>query len=128
MVVFGGAGTLAVARAITSVLQSMPVDIQVGKIFILLIISMCMFILKSLQRCGYNGLMLPAAEDMGLAARAGEGKLSITNLLSYSSVCGTGIDTVPIPGDTSAESIALLYLDVVALSNKVRITMLSIYI
>ena len=50
--------------------------------------------------CGYCGLMLPVLEDPVLAQRAGEGRYSVRDLLLYSSVCGTGLDVVPVPGDT----------------------------
>ena len=42
---------------------------------------------------GYSGLMLPVLEDSLLAARASEGLLSVSELLLYSAVCGTGLDT-----------------------------------
>jgi hypothetical protein len=51
-------------------------------------------------RAGFNGLMLPVLEDATLAARGAEGTLTVTNLLLYSAVCGTGLDTVPLPGET----------------------------
>lgn len=65
---------------------------------------------------GFCGLMLPVLEDEILARRAAEGSLSIKDLLLYSAVCGTGLDTVPLPGDTAAESIAALLLDISALA------------
>lgn len=37
-------------------------------------------------------------EDQGLAAAATAGQLRISQLLQYSSVCGCGLDTVPVPG------------------------------
>jgi uncharacterized protein (UPF0210 family) len=37
-------------------------------------------------------------------------------LLLYSAVCGTGLDTVPLPGDISEAELAGAYLDVAALS------------
>ena len=56
-------------------------------------------------RTGFNGLMLPVLEDATLAKRAAEGKLTIKDLLLYSTVCGTGLDTVPLPGDTTVEQL-----------------------
>ena len=50
-------------------------------------------------QAGYSGLMLPILEDSVLAQRWSEGRLSIDALLSYSAVCGTGLDTIPLPGD-----------------------------
>jgi hypothetical protein len=67
-------------------------------------------------RTGFSGLMLPVLEDAILAARAGDGSLSIKDLLLYSAVCGTGLDTVPLPGDISADQISSVLLDLAALS------------
>ncbi len=67
-------------------------------------------------RAGFSGLMLPVLEDAILAQRAAEGVLSVQDLLAYSAVCGTGLDTIPLPGDTSAEALTPLLLDLAALS------------
>jgi uncharacterized protein (UPF0210 family) len=68
------------------------------------------------QRVGFSGLFLPVLEDDVLARRAGEGTLTLSELLLYSAVCGTGLDTVPLPGDLHAEQIAAVLLDVGALA------------
>ena len=68
------------------------------------------------QRTGYNGLMLPVLEDSILAARTETAQFTIKDLLLFSAVCGTGLDTVPLPGDISAEVITPLLLDISALS------------
>ncbi len=65
---------------------------------------------------GFSGLMLPVLEDATLARRASDGSLSVTDLLLYSAVCGAGLDTVPLPGDTSVEQISALLLDLACLS------------
>ena len=65
---------------------------------------------------GFSGLMLPVLEDSVLARRAEEGSFSVNDLLLYSAVCGTGLDTVPIPGNTSPEEIGAIFLDVAALA------------
>ena len=65
---------------------------------------------------GYSGVMLPVLEDNILAQRASEGCYTVNDLLLYSAVCGTGLDTVPIPGDTTPDQIAGLLLDVATLS------------
>ena len=67
-------------------------------------------------RAGFSGLFLPVLEDAVLAQRASEGLLTVTDLLLYSAVCGTGLDTIPLPGDASAEQLAALLLDLAALS------------
>ncbi len=91
----GEPGTLAVAAQITAALKE-----------------------TSLQRCGYCGLMLPVLEDVGLAERNNEGRLRLSTLLSYSAVCGTGLDTIPVAGDVSIEKLTALLGDVAALGWK----------
>lgn len=94
---FGGAGTLSIAKLVTETLQNIPV-----------------------KKTGYCGLMLPILEDHGLATRNTQGHLSITKLLLYSSVCGTGLDTIPLPGDITVETIYGILLDVASLSIKLQ--------
>ena len=65
---------------------------------------------------GFSGFMQPVLEDSVLAQRAAEGTLTIKDLLLYSAVCGTGLDTIPLPGDTTAEQIIPLLLDLSALA------------
>lgn len=88
----GTPGTVALVAALTRALKS-----------------------TSLPTCGYCGLMLPVLEDATLGKRWAEGRVSIHELLLYSTVCGTGLDTIPLPGATSEESIARLLLDVATL-------------
>jgi uncharacterized protein (UPF0210 family) len=68
------------------------------------------------ERCGFSGLMLPVLEDSVLARRMSERAPSLHELLLYSAVCGTGLDTVPLPDDVSEAELAGAYLDVAALS------------
>ncbi len=67
-------------------------------------------------RVGFNGLMLPVLEDSRLAKRAAEGTLTLKDLLLYSAVCGCGLDTVPLPGDATAEQLTGVLLDMGALA------------
>lgn len=92
---FGSAGTLCVAKLITEELHKL-----------------------SITKTGYNGLMLPVLEDYGLAKRNKEHRFNIANLLLYSSVCGTGLDTIPLPGDTTIDQINRILLDIGSLSIK----------
>ena len=94
---FGGGSTLDACAAITAVLKAVQV-----------------------KTCGYAGLMLPVLEDPVLAKRADEQRYGLRELLLYSSVCGTGLDVVPIPGDTSRESLIRVIGDVAALSARLR--------
>lgn len=70
----------------------------------------------SFPRVGFSGLFLPVFEDAVLAARAAEGVLTTADLLLCSTVCGTGLDTVPLPGNMAASEIAPILLDIAALA------------
>lgn len=94
---FGSPGTLAVAQLVTHVLRELKV-----------------------KKCGYSGLMLPVLEDFGLARRNSQGCFDIRHLLTYSAVCGTGLDTIPLPGNVSEQRIYALLLDIAALSHKLK--------
>src|SRR5579883_1681490 len=69
-----------------------------------------------LRQCGFSGLMMPVLEDTGLARRAAEGLLTVNNLLLCSTICGTGLDTVPLPGDVSESELSGILLDVATLA------------
>ena len=68
------------------------------------------------KRTGFNGLMLPVLEDSGLASSASSGNLSVGDLLLFSSVCGAGLDVIPLPGETTADELTPILLDLAALS------------
>ena len=70
------------------------------------------------MRTGFSGLMLPLLEDTTLSQRGAEGVLTVNDLLLYSAVCGTGLDTIPLPGDTSVDQIQAVLLDLAALSSR----------
>lgn len=91
----GSSGTLTAAATITAAIK----DIKV-------------------KQTGYSGLMLPILEDTRLAQRWSEGRIDLDALLSYSAVCGTGLDTVPLPGDISAEQLSLIIGDMASLAVK----------
>ncbi len=92
---FGSSGTLTAAATVTAAIKDITV-----------------------KRTGYSGLMLPILEDSRLAQRWSEGKVSLDALLSYSAVCGTGLDTVPLPGDITEERLDLIIGDMASLAFK----------
>jgi uncharacterized protein (UPF0210 family) len=92
---FGMSGTLTAAATITAAVK----DVKV-------------------KQTGYSGLMLPILEDKRLAQRWSEGHVPLDALLSYSAVCGTGLDTVPLPGDISADQLSLIIGDMASLAVK----------
>ena len=70
----------------------------------------------SFHHCGFSGVMLPVLEDQTLAERSVERTFDLDSLLLYSTVCGTGLDTIPLPGDVSVEELSAILLDVATLS------------
>ena len=65
---------------------------------------------------GFNGVMLSVLEDDVLANRFRHRLTSVNDLLLYSSVCGCGLDMVPIAGDTPEACIAEYATDTGALA------------
>ena len=61
--------------------------------------------------------MLPVLEDRIMAQRSVENLFALDSLLLYSTVCGTGLDTVPLPGDASVDELAAILLDVATLAS-----------
>lgn len=91
----GAPGSLSAALAITSALRQIQV-----------------------KQAGYSGLMLPVLEDSVLAQRWEAGTITRDSLMSYSSVCSTGLDAVPLPGDVSEHDLANIIADVASLAVK----------
>ncbi len=94
---FGSPGTLAAAALVTAALKETALD-----------------------QCGYCGLMLPVLEDAGLAERNNQGQIRLPQLLTYSAVCGTGLDTIPLAGNVSQHQLMGLLADVGALGWKLQ--------
>jgi uncharacterized protein len=69
---------------------------------------------------GFSGLMMPVLEDATLARRAAQGILSVKDLLLYSAVCGTGLDTIPLSGDTTPEQLTAILLDLATLAQRLN--------
>ena len=92
---FGSSGTLTAARIITAAVKNVP-----------------------LQQAGYSGLMVPVMEDKLLAERWAESTYNMDSLLAYSAVCGTGLDTIPLPGDISIDQLERIFADVASLATK----------
>lgn len=100
---FGNTSTLAACALITDVIKKLDI-----------------------KSCGYSGLMLPVIEDKILAKRAIERRYTVKELLLFSAVSGTGLDVIPIPGNTPISTIENLYRDVAALSLKYNNKALSV--
>lgn len=92
---FGAPGTETAAGIITRAVKAVPV-----------------------KQTGYSGLMIPVLEDAVLTQRWTEGTYGLDSILAYSAVCAGGVDTVPLAGDTSEETIAQIIGDVATLAYK----------
>jgi len=96
---FGAAGTLGAAQFLTRLFKSFG-KAQGGE----------------LDLIGFSGFMLACLEDAGLAKSAAAGQFNITALNAYSAVCGIGLDTVPVPGDTPVSKLEALMSDTGAMA------------
>lgn len=94
---FGAWGTLAAVRTLTAAVQA-----------------------ANVTRLGFSGVMLPVLEDTTLAQRNLEGHYTLRDLLAFSAVCGTGLDTIPLAGNTTADQIAAVLSEVAALATTYR--------
>lgn len=86
---FGAAGTVEASALLTKVFKSV----------------------KNVPLVGFSGLMLAVTEDLGLAEGTQKEQFDIRALLTYSAVCGIGLDTVPISSEATIEQIAALMRD-----------------
>ncbi len=94
---YGGHGTLLITAFLTDLLKELVRR-------------------AGLETVGFNGVMLSLLEDEYMGRRNNQGLYSIDSLILYSTVCGCGVDMVPIPGDTFEDEITALILDVSAAS------------
>jgi uncharacterized protein (UPF0210 family) len=64
---------------------------------------------------GMSGAFIPVSEDAGMIEAARFGALSLDKLEAWTSVCSVGIDMVAVPGSTSAETLAGIIADEMAI-------------
>ena len=64
---------------------------------------------------GLSGAFIPVAEDSALAQAAEDGHLTLEKLEAMTSVCSVGLDMIALPGDTSAETLAAITMDELAI-------------
>ena len=64
---------------------------------------------------GLSGAFIPVSEDLNIAEAARQGYLTVEKLEAMTSVCSVGLDMVAIPGDTSAETLAAIMADEMAI-------------
>jgi len=64
---------------------------------------------------GLSGAFIPVSEDLNIAEAAAKGFLTIEKLEAMTSVCSVGLDMVALAGDTSAETLAAIIADEMAI-------------
>ncbi|UCD01952.1 MAG: DUF711 family protein [Promethearchaeota archaeon] len=65
---------------------------------------------------GFSGFMQPVLEDFILSKRLSENKFNLDSLLLYSTMCGAGLDVVPLPGDITEKELFYILLDLCTIS------------
>ncbi len=98
-------------RSIGTAVESLGIEYfgGYGSLFAIGLITNC--IPKKEKVIGFSGVMQPVFEDFTIALRLKEKKLTIDSLLLYSTVCGTGLDCIPLPGDISERELFYILLD-----------------
>jgi uncharacterized protein (UPF0210 family) len=94
---FGAWGTLAAVAQITHAIQT-----------------------AQARRVGFSGVMLPVLEDATLAQRNRESRFTLRDLLAFSTVCGTGLDTIPLPGNSDPAMIQGIFAEVATLAQRLH--------
>lgn len=99
---FGCSGTAFLTSFLTEVIKSAAIQ-------------------SKIKTVGFNGVMYSVLEDPGLGhINSEEDRISIDDLMLFSTMCGCGIDMVPLPGTVSEREIASVMLDVSALAMKLK--------
>jgi uncharacterized protein (UPF0210 family) len=99
---FGSNGTAFITSFLTDIMQSLIKR-------------------SGIRSTGFNGVMYSILEDPRLGVLSSElENLSVDSLLVLAAMCGCGIDMVPLPGDTSAEEIASIMLDIAAIAIRLK--------
>jgi uncharacterized protein (UPF0210 family) len=114
------APTPAVGDSVAEILQAMGIEMAgaPGSVAALAMLTDAVKkggVMASSSVGGLSGAFIPVSEDAGMVAAARAGALSIERLESMSAVCSVGLDMVAVPGDTSAETLAAIIADEIAI-------------
>lgn len=81
-------------------------------------------LIKSFQQhfksVGFSGVMYSLLEDIELCMINNERGVSIEELIELSTMCGCGIDMVPVYGDVSNQELFTLFLEIYAISTRLQ--------
>ena len=98
---FGSLGTTYITSNLTSFLKKFVND-------------------KQIKTCGFNWVIFSLLEDKLLAKENNFKTFTMNDFLLYSSVCGCGIDMIPISGNVLPEQVKSLILDTFSISEKYK--------
>lgn len=65
---------------------------------------------------GFSGFMPSVLEDYTIANSLSDNKIDLNTLLLYATICGTGLDCVPLPGDITEKELFYILLDLCIIS------------
>ncbi|MFX1338285.1 MAG: DUF711 family protein [Promethearchaeota archaeon] len=103
-------------RSIGTAIESFGIEYFGGHGSLFAIALIANSIPKKEKVIGFSGVMLPVLEDFTLSLRLKEKKFTIDTLLLYSTVCGTGLDCVPLPGSITERELFYILLDLSTIS------------
>ena len=86
---FGSYGTVYLTESLTRMLKSALLE-------------------SNVISAGFNGVMYSLLEDKGLCRDNNNDRFDINSLMLYSTVCGCGLDMIPIPGEFIQEEVVSL--------------------
>jgi len=65
---------------------------------------------------GFSGFMPSVLEDLTIAKSLSKNNFNLDTLLLYSTICGTGLDCVPLPGNITERELFYILLDLCTIS------------
>lgn len=114
-------GVTSVARLV-ELLGPTPVG-SLGSIFVTSVLTDALKLAAKragARTVGFNGVMYSVLEDNGLTEANNLRALSLEKLAALSTVCGCGIDMVPVPATMFGEDLSALILDIAALAVRLK--------
>ena len=75
---------------------------------------------SEIKAVGFNGIMYSLLEDKIMCEAHNKENFSLDSIILYSTVCGCGLDMVPLPSNVKEEEIASMILDVATTSIKLN--------
>ena len=69
---------------------------------------------------GFSGVMYSLLEDLELCAINNQRGVSLDDLVKVSTMCGCGVDMVPVPYDVSLNELIAISMDIYAISTRLK--------